>query len=237
MSNIFFGREWSLTEKPPDGFGFLYKITNLINFKCYIGITTRKIIERFTVHCKDYSGCPKLRNSIQKYGKENFKIEIIGVFLKDLLSLSEITAIKEYDSIYPFGYNLTLGGEAVTMTEETRKKISQATLGRKHSPETKLKMSASKAGRKNPNLSRKFSVETRKKMSDARMGKKLSAETRLRMSESRSGEKSCFFGKKLSPEHRKSISIAARKRCEREKLLNIPCNLLKNKSLKQKQIT
>lgn len=56
--------------------GSIYKITNLINGKVYIGQTTQPIEKRFKSHCyKD--GCTKLYNAMKKYGKSNFSIELL----------------------------------------------------------------------------------------------------------------------------------------------------------------
>lgn len=56
-------------------YGIIYKITNLINGKIYVGRTTQDIQVRFKQHC-----CDRLRvlpKAIKKHGKENFKIEQI----------------------------------------------------------------------------------------------------------------------------------------------------------------
>lgn len=55
----------------------LYKITNEINGKIYIGVTKRELSVRFKEHKSESSGCIFLRNAIQKYGFENFSISLI----------------------------------------------------------------------------------------------------------------------------------------------------------------
>ena len=64
-------------------------------------------------------------------------------------------------------------------SEETRKRISIANKGKKRSEEARKRMSDSKKGKKR----KKFSEETRKRMSIANMGHAVSAETRKRISE------------------------------------------------------
>ena len=55
---------------------YIYKITNKINKKIYIGQTTRSIEERWKGHCKPSMTARSLiSRAIQKYGKENFIIE------------------------------------------------------------------------------------------------------------------------------------------------------------------
>ena len=56
----------------------LYKITNKINNKVYIGITKRTLSQRFNTHVYDAKNYThKLANSIKKYGRDNFKIELL----------------------------------------------------------------------------------------------------------------------------------------------------------------
>lgn len=87
----------------------VYKITCLITMKCYIGITSRSLKERWDSHCcTNY--CPKLSKAIKKYGKENFIIEEID----GANSLSELN-YKEQHWIYKLntiedGYNVLKGG-------------------------------------------------------------------------------------------------------------------------------
>src|SRR3990167_2743803 len=72
-------------------------------------------------------------------------------------------------------------------------------LGKKHSEETKKKISEASRGHK-------LSKETKKKMSESRTGRKHTEETRKKISESHKGEKHYFYGKKFSEEYRKKIS-------------------------------
>lgn len=58
----------------------IYKITNLINGKIYVGYTKKELKERFNEHCKPRSkGALKMPivMAIKKYGIENFKIELL----------------------------------------------------------------------------------------------------------------------------------------------------------------
>lgn len=92
-------------------FGYIYKITNLINSKIYIGQTIRSLQCRFNQHIYR-SGCIYLHNAIKKYGKENFKIEEIEYISTDLLDEREIYWINYYNSTNKdIGYNILKGGK------------------------------------------------------------------------------------------------------------------------------
>lgn len=91
----------------------VYKISNNINDKVYIGVTTRTIEERFAEHKYriEERNSIHLYQAMKKYGKENFKIELIDTAnSKEEMFEKEKYYIKYYDS-YNNGYNLTYGGE------------------------------------------------------------------------------------------------------------------------------
>ena len=94
--------------------GFIYKITNNLNNKVYIGQTIQKPIERFYQHCA--KKCDKyilnmvIHKAIFKYGKDNFTFEVIEEVPKQQLNEREEYWIKYYNS-YTDGYNSTKGGQ------------------------------------------------------------------------------------------------------------------------------
>ena len=92
-------------------FGYIYKITNLVNNKIYIGQTIHTLEYRFKQHINK-SGCTKLHNAIVKYGKENFIIEEIEKVPQNILDEREIYWISYYDSTNrKLGYNILKGGK------------------------------------------------------------------------------------------------------------------------------
>ena len=105
--------------------GFVYKITNLVNNKVYIGLTTLTIDKRwkshvqtaYTPNSKDYNSL--FKKAIRKYGPQNFKREIIDEADDvETLKAKEIYWIDYYHS-YAFdensnGYNSTRGGDLVS---------------------------------------------------------------------------------------------------------------------------
>lgn len=90
---------------------FIYKITNLINNKCYIGKTERTIQERWQEHLRHRSSLDlPLSRALNKYGIENFQIEQIEECSSQQVDERENYWIIYYDSCH-YGYNCTLGGE------------------------------------------------------------------------------------------------------------------------------
>lgn len=99
----------------------IYKITNLINNKIYIGQSS--MIElRWSTEKAGNCG-KKLKNAFLKYGTENFKFEIIEECSQEELNEKEMFYIKKFNSVQK-GYNITLGGEGHRLyenSEENRK--------------------------------------------------------------------------------------------------------------------
>ena len=189
----------------------IYKITNKINGKVYIGQTIHSLQHRWREHCYSSSGCLGIRSAIEKYGKENFIVEQIDVACdRDELDLKEQYWIEFYNCISPNGYNLKSGGKHTILSEESRKKLSEKlkgkNVGKKRTEEWKQHL-------RELNTGRKHTEESRKKMSEAQSGEKHhmfgkhhSEESRRKMSESRRGGKNHNFGKKISLESRKKMS-------------------------------
>lgn len=93
---------------------FIYKITNDMNNKVYVGKTNLSIKERFQQHLKDSKRPTKehrpLYAAINKYGTEHFSIEVIEECSSDKSSDREQYWIGYYHG-YENGYNATKGGD------------------------------------------------------------------------------------------------------------------------------
>ena len=109
-------------------YGIIYKITNKINGKSYIGLTTTSLKKRWLGH--KYSSKTEnypLYYSIRKYGIENFTIELITeCYSKQELNSKEKELIIFYKCRNrDFGYNLDEGGNSFgKMSEEVVKQNS-----------------------------------------------------------------------------------------------------------------
>lgn len=113
----------------------IYKITNLLSGKIYIGQTVQSLEDRWSDHSRPARGRHKnksaIGSAIRKYGKENFFIEKIdSAGSIEALGVLEAHYIQKYGSLAPAGYNLELGGDSKRCHEETKAKIREALKGR-----------------------------------------------------------------------------------------------------------
>lgn len=192
-------------------YGIVYELLCSSTGFRYIGQTIDLLVRRWRGHC---DGALKknldweISKAIREYRPESFQIRIIcECESKQELNQRERHYIREFNTVWPNGYNMTNGGEGPC--DLTREKIRNKILGSKHSEETKKKISISNTGQKR-------SLEARKKMSEASLkhlaenprgplsddhkkqisalhkGKKRSVETRAKMSQNRKGKKSTF---------------------------------------------
>lgn len=130
---------------------WIYKITNLVNNKIYIGQTTRSVEDRWRDHCTLTKSKHKslIRLAVAKYGKQSFKIETIDqCFSIEELNWKEKERIEEFNSLSPNGYNLDNGGKGKTVHSLSKLKMSLAKIGRPnpHTDQSKAKLSAIKKG-------------------------------------------------------------------------------------------
>ena len=182
--------------------GTIYLVTNNLNGKQYVGQTIvagNKVGHGYMVTA-----------AYKKYGKENFTYETICSDLdnKAILNFAERFWIKVMDSRTPNGYNIEHGGSSKDkVSDETRKKLSIANTGKKHTAESKAKMAEAQLkrpkeiyavvaeklkGRKRPahigeavklaHTGKVVSEETKAKLSAFNKGKIVSEQTRLKLS-------------------------------------------------------
>lgn len=130
---------------------YIYKITNKINGKIYIGQHKVPLIKE---NFRRYMGKGiAIQEAIKKYGKENFDKEILEYIDDDekheLVSEREKFWIKEFNCISPNGYNISPGGEGGCTSEsgkkgaETRKRNGTD----KRTPEQRIKISNAVKGK------------------------------------------------------------------------------------------
>jgi group I intron endonuclease len=150
-----------------NGIYTVYQIKNLINFKVYIGITSREPEIRWKAHLQFYTRRKSiLYCAMRKYGIENFEFSILEQ-TNNIETLKELEKkyIQQYNS-YCFqessnGYNMTLGGDGTfgyKHSEDIKKKIGDIQRGRPISKESKLRLL-------NANVGKPKSIEVKNKIS------------------------------------------------------------------------
>jgi group I intron endonuclease len=188
---------------------YLYKITNLLNNKVYIGQSYSEI-ERWRQH--KYAARSKPRQyidcAIKKYGEEHFTYEVIAMSLtQENCHLTEIELIKQYNSRdRRFGYNVSAGGDEVW--NKGLSKENHPFYGKHHSDESRKKISEALSGEKHHLYGKHHSNETLQKMSDIKTDKIFSEEHKSNISKSKSGENNPWFGITRSEETRQKMSKA-----------------------------
>lgn len=212
---------------------YIYRITNNINHKTYIG--QHKYYKSLLVEDGYMGSGIILRKAQKKYGIENFTKEIITI----AMSRSEANVLEMYyiakerkENTYGC-YNIADGGQGgawnkgVPCSDETKKKISKAIKGIKrsdetikkmvenhkgfsgchHSEESKAKISENEKGHR-PYFCRPRTEEEKKKISEKLKGRKLnlSDEERLARSERAKEMNKKHIGSKRSEETKKKMS-------------------------------
>ncbi len=205
----------------------VYTITCTANGRVYVG-SAIEISNRFRRHVRTLNEGTHhnahLMRAGGKYGQEAFVFELVEV-------VTDVSLLREREqwwidrlNVVNNGFNLcpraesslgvkhtkesrqnmvngARGRRRPVLTEEHRRKISEARMGQRLTEETKRKVSETKRGKKNGPLSE----EHRRKLSEARRGKRFDEEWRENIAESQRG-------KKLSEEHKRKIADALRGR-------------------------
>ena len=187
---------------------FFVYIHTCPNSKKYVGVTTQKNIKSRWRDGWGYHTQNCFYRAINKYGWDNISHEVFETKSKDLMFYWERILIYHYKTNdNKYGYNRTMGGDFKhddtwrkslknrkrrTFSEETRKKISEASKGHIVTEETRKKISEANKRR---------SDDYKLKISMAHKGKPLSEETKKKISQSKKG-------RVQSEEERKMRSIA-----------------------------
>lgn len=179
----------------------VYRTTNLLNNEFYIGKhETRDINDGYTG-----SGI-RIKASVKKYGKRNFKVEILHIFDNKNESLKwETLEVDKYLEKDPLCLNLVRGGagprnpHGLERAWEHCEALSRANKGRVKSQEERNNISIGGTGRSMPECP----AERCLKISQAKKGKALSQEHRSALSQAKKG-------KALSQEHRSALSLAGK---------------------------
>ena len=191
----------------------IYKIINKANGKYYIG-SSNHIHKRWKYHkldlLKGNHHTPHLQRSWDKYGEQNFDFVIVEECLPEQLLDVEQKYLTQVKNNKSQCYNTSFIAGKIEMTEETKRKISLSSLGKKLSDETKEKL-------RQCNLGKKLSEETKRLISinNAKTGAgkhwNHTEETKKKISEKLKGKYigplSSMFGKHHTEEWKKKRSL------------------------------
>lgn len=201
---------------------YIYKTTNLVNNKIYIGQCTKSLEKT-----ENYLGSgTAIKQAIMKFGKENFKKEIL---IKDVSTQEELDSLEEFfittfkSNEREIGYNIlkgssnNFGSGSPMKIESVRKKVSKSLrirfiinpLLRNECNKRRLKwwsendsrrkqysdFGKTLIGEKNPNFGKKWTDEMKKSLSEKIKAKNYN------------GENNPNFGKKWDDEKKKLLSI------------------------------
>jgi len=148
----------------------IYKATNKINGKIYIGKTTTFLEQRMSEHKRHSKSCKTgFHSAIQKYGFINFEFEVLFECDDiDTLNRKEIELISLYNTIKN-GYNRSIGGDGVGSGENhplygvKREKFGESISGKNHP-------NYGNVGKLSPRYGQKHTEETKEKISKSMKG-------------------------------------------------------------------
>lgn len=203
----------------------VYRITNMVNGKCYVGQTWHSLSVRVKGHVADAfsskrRGCTAIHAAIRKYGISSFTWEILEeASTQKALDWLESDYIEELGTMSPNGYNLTTGGLGGRKSEETKERCREANKKQFSSIEARKQHSeiARKYFQEHPEARERISSQFKgkkrnpdavKKMIETITGRKLSQETKAKIS-------SKATGRKHTTETKKKISEASKRQTNR----------------------
>ena len=193
----------------------IYVRTNLVNGKQYVGQTNDfKQREKDWKTVSLYAG-DLINKARKKYGLENWKVDILRECeTQEELNKWEMYYIKSLNTKKPNGYNLTDGGGGLSgliFTDEHKRKLSESRKGKSLSKETRRKISEANIGKRGYWKDKTFSEEHKRKLSENSsryfLGKHHTEKSKSIMSQKAVGNKRCL-GRILSEETKNKISEA-----------------------------
>lgn len=129
-----------IIDNPTERYCEIYIIKNLTNQKIYVGQAVSHILNhkryrpygrngRFRTHISEAFStkkhqCHYLNNAIRKYGVESFEVELVENCFVENANERETFYIQHYNSVFPNGYNLKIGGSVFVHSDESKRRVS-----------------------------------------------------------------------------------------------------------------
>ena len=211
-------------------YGYIYKITNKVNGKVYIGKTTRGFDERYNYNFGLYTQNKLLKKDFDILGEDAFEVikQFDVAYSDDELDNLEVKYIKEFHSLETeCGYNRNSGGTHGKPTEPLRRELSEVHKGYIMPDEQKDKIRKANSGANSYMYGVPKSDEVKKKISESlkkryeqygspNIGRRLSNETKEKLSKALKGRKileesakktgNALRGKPKTEDHKRHIS-------------------------------
>lgn len=170
----------------------IYKYTNIINGKNYIGQTTQKIKYRAKSNGSGYKDCPNFWQAIQKYGWNNFRLEILD-WCASQTNADELEQqyIQKYKTnVKEHGYNISGGGQKNHLiAEETKNKIREKKIERDKTTPKRHWTKEQIAKQTEARMKSPLYWESRKKVAEKMSGRTRPKEVGLKISLAKKGQK------------------------------------------------
>ena len=213
-------------------FGYIYITTNLINNKRYIG--KREWKDELNINSDNYLGSGKiLKQSFQKYGKENFSKKVVWVcYTEEELCEKEKEYINKYDATNSNEfYNIHEGGKGGNTRKGYTKeemelfkiKMKSARKNYRHSEETKIKIKNTWKNKENhmklPKYRKMFS-EKFKGENNPMYGRKMTERTKQKLYESHNGFFAYNKGKMMTEDQKIKISTSLKNAWQNKEVRN-----------------
>lgn len=100
----------------------IYLIKNKLNNKLYVGQSIKGYLNRWRIHCFNARHPNKytqyIDRALHKYGIDNFELILLDTVDINEKDFMEQYYIKKYNSLYPNGYNKTIGGDYNPMNDK-----------------------------------------------------------------------------------------------------------------------
>lgn len=172
----------------------IYRIVNTLNGRAYIGQSVNPTY-RAKRHFWKNNGCVKLRNAIEKYGRNNFNFSVL-YWCADKVEANEVEALLiDLCDTREHGYNITPGGFGTGAGK------NNPFFGKTHSAETVAKLAASKMGKP-------MGAATREKIAAANRNRIMSESTKEKL---RAREKSNLCSERTAASNRSRVWTAESK--------------------------
>lgn len=106
--------------------GWIYVITCIITLRKYVGQTVQNPSRRFAKHMLGAKDCRVISRAVKKYGRDNFRYEVVAHVPQDQLNQEESKWIQRLNTVVPHGMNLSYGREGPgSVSDETKRLQSQ----------------------------------------------------------------------------------------------------------------